>query len=84
MFDYSKLAGRIVEIMGTRTNFAKALGVSEHTISFKMCGKKQWTQREMYQSSVVLGFSTDEIPAYFFRPKVQRSQLDDSTSNTNQ
>ena len=38
-YDYSKLAGRIVEKFGTQYNFAIAMGLSERTISLKMNGK---------------------------------------------
>ena len=34
-FDFSKLSGKIVEKYGTQYNFAKAMGLSEHSLSTK-------------------------------------------------
>ena len=58
-YDYSKLAGRIVEKFGTQYNFAIAMGLSERTISLKMNGKVSWKDTE-----------TNFIHLYFFKEKV--------------
>lgn len=44
-FDYSKLRGRIVEKFGTQVNFAKAIKLSERTLSLKLNGKIFYTGR---------------------------------------
>ncbi len=70
-YDYSKLAGRIVEIFVTQANFAQAMNLSERTISLKMNGKISWKQDEMVTASKLLGFPYEQIPNYFFKQKVQ-------------
>ena len=75
MFDYSKLIGRIIEKYGTRGNFAKAIGISENSMSQKLTNKmaittddiKEWCKPEL------LDIPCDQIGAYFFTPKVQAS-----------
>jgi transcriptional regulator with XRE-family HTH domain len=70
MFDYSKLRGRIREILGTQSAFAKLLNISEATLSKKLNNDAEFTQGEMNLSSEVLNFPLSEIPVYFFNPKV--------------
>lgn len=70
-YDYSKLAGRIVEKCTTQAKFAEELGMSERTVSLKMNGKVGWKQEEMIRASSVLDFPLSDIPAYFFNQKVQ-------------
>jgi len=71
-FDYSKLKGRIVEKYGSRTEFAKAMNVSEQTISRKINGKIPWKQPEICKAIEVLGLEESDIQDYFFVQKVQR------------
>ena len=40
-FDYSKLAGAIHEKFRTQANFAKAIGLSERSLSLKLIGNKK-------------------------------------------
>lgn len=70
MFDYSKLRGRIREILGTQSMFAKLLGISEATLSKKLNNETDFTQSEMNRSCDLLKFPCAEIPAYFFTVKV--------------
>ena len=65
-FNYNKLDGKITEQYGTRGSFAKALGVSERTLSLKMNGHIAWKQSEISKACTVLGIKTKEIPIYFF------------------
>ena len=69
MFDYSKLRGRIREILGTQSMFAKLLGISEATLSKKLNNETDFTQSEMNKSCELLKFESSEIPAYFFTIK---------------
>ncbi len=70
-FDYSKLSGRIREKYGTQSNFAKALGMSERSLSLKIGGKRAWTQTEMNRAILCLELRSQDIPDYFFKEKVQ-------------
>ena len=65
-FNYSKLEGRIEEKFGTRGAFAKALGVSERTMSLKMNGVVSWKQSEISAVCQILDIKTRDIPLYFF------------------
>ena len=49
-FDYSKLKGKIVEKFGTQGAFAKALGLSQRSLSFKLQGKVFFRQDESHKS----------------------------------
>lgn len=69
--DYSKLRGKIIEKYGSQMSFAKAMGVSERTLSLKMSGKRDWKQHEMRLAINLLGLSEQDIIDYFFKLKVQ-------------
>ena len=71
VYDYSKLLGRITEIFKNQANFAKAMGLSERTISLKLTQKIGWRQNEIVRACDVLHIGFDEIPVYFFVLKVQ-------------
>lgn len=70
-FDYKKLRGKIVEVFGTQCEFAKAIGWSERTLSLKMNGSRTWKQTDICKAIKLLGLSGEDIPIYFFTPKVQ-------------
>lgn len=72
-YDYSKLEGRIKEVFGGQSNFAKAMELSERSVSLKINGIRGWKQPEMIRACELLGVEVSEIPAYFFTLKVQRS-----------
>lgn len=73
MYDYSKLTGKIIEVFGTRREFARALGLSEHSVSVKLKGFSSWKDRDISKAAEILGVELSEIPNYFFKPKVQMS-----------
>ncbi|MDQ0202515.1 DUF739 family protein [Pectinatus haikarae] len=70
-FDYSKLRGRIVEKYGTQGAFARALGVSERTVSLKLNNRIFFSQDEINRSLFLLGINVNDVTAYFFNEKVQ-------------
>lgn len=65
-YNYSKLLGRIVEKVGTQSNFADQMQLSERTISLKLNGKISWKQSEIIKACSVLEIEDQDIPAYFF------------------
>lgn len=69
--DYSRLRGRIVERYGSQMSFAKAMNISERTLSLKMSGKRDWKQLEIRRAINLLGLSDGDIVDYFFKLKVQ-------------
>ena len=70
-FNYSKLAGRIKEKFGTQSNFAKAMELSERSLSLKMNNRKAWKQTEILKASELLEIDTEQVHLYFFTEKVQ-------------
>lgn len=70
-YDYSKLAGRIVEKFGTREKFSTAMGLSRRTLSLKMNGKVEWKQNEILLACKLLDLKSIDIPSYFFILVVQ-------------
>lgn len=70
-FNYSKLEGRIREVCKTNRAFAEQIGLSEHSVSYKLSGKSPWKHTEIYKACEVLGISDGDIPLYFFVVEVQ-------------
>ena len=64
--NYSKLRGRIVEILGTQLVFAQKMGLSETSVSKKMRGSIPWKQSEMILAAKILKFPETDIGLYFF------------------
>lgn len=69
--NYDKLKGRIVEKYGTRKEFAKAVGLSERSVSMKLSGKIAWKQPEILKAVEVLSLESADIQEYFFNLEVQ-------------
>ena len=69
MVDYSKLKGRIVEVLGSQRVFAKAMDMSERTCSLKLTGQRVFTQAEILKAVEVLKLEKEEIVRYFFTEK---------------
>ncbi len=65
-FDYRKLKGKIKEIFDTQDAFAKALGISNVTLSAKLNNKTEFSQKEIDKASDLLNIEKEEIPNYFF------------------
>jgi len=65
-YDYSKLNGRIVERYKTQIEFAKAVELSERSLSLKLNNLVGWKQREIARAARLLGLTSDEIGTYFF------------------
>ena len=70
-FNYAKLKGRIKEKYGKQEDFAKAIGLTPTTFSFKINGKAKWKQDEIVKAAKLLEISQDEIVEYFFNYKVK-------------
>lgn len=70
-FNYSKLRGRIIEKYGSQSDFAKAFGCSDRTLSLKMNGKRPWKQTEILYAIKLLELSEEDIQDYFFTLEVQ-------------
>lgn len=73
MFDYSKLKGKIKEVFGTQSAFAKTMGLSGVSLSSKLNGLTQFTQAEMNKACMLLEIPLNQLPVYFFTPKVKET-----------
>ncbi len=73
-FNYSKLAGRIKEKLGTQGNFASAMELSERSMSLKMNNRKPWKQTEILRACEVLEIDKEQVHLYFFSEKAQRNE----------
>ncbi|HJA24701.1 MAG TPA: DUF739 family protein [Candidatus Fournierella merdigallinarum] len=74
MFDYSKLLGKIKEIYKTQDAFAIALGIGRVSLSQRLNNRMDFSQNEIKKACELLGLAEGDIPAYFFTPKVQKSE----------
>ncbi len=74
-FDYSKLRGKIREVFKTQSAFAKAMGMSNTSLSAKLNNNVEFSQKEIDKASDLLKIKKEEIPVYFFTPKVEETEL---------
>jgi hypothetical protein len=73
LYNYAKLNGKITEVCGSQAEFAKRVGLSQHSVSAKLTNKVNFKQDEIEDSIRVLGIDRDSITAYFFDDNVQGS-----------
>jgi transcriptional regulator with XRE-family HTH domain len=79
-FDYTQLKARIFEMYGTQEAFANALGMSLHTLSYRLNGRLYFTANEMAAIAELLKFPKDakdnyrhrDFMRYFFTKKIQK------------
>ncbi len=71
--DYSKLKGKIKEVFGTQSAFAKAMGLSGVSLSSKLNNITHFTQVEINRACELLSIPVEFIPVYFFTEKVKTS-----------
>ena len=72
-FDYSKLNGRITEIFNSQKKFAKAMNLSERSISLKLNNQRYWKNNEITIACDLLLIPDNQIGDYFFKPEVQET-----------
>lgn len=73
-FDYSRLRGKIREVLGTEGAFAKSIGRSHNFISAVFADRAIFSQDDIVKAVNVLGISISDIGVYFFTPKVHKSE----------
>ncbi len=74
-FNYAKLRGRIREIFGTEYKFAQAMKLSPQSLSKKLNGKVEFTQKEIERAIELLRIPPEEITLYFFHSRVRDPEL---------
>lgn len=72
-FDFSKLRGRIKEKFGSEKAFAYAMGMTPGRLSARLNGKKHFGGDEIVLACQLLDIPNEEIGAYFFQPKFDKS-----------
>lgn len=65
-YNYSVLKGKIKEKYDTQSNFAKALGMSEGTLTSRLNNTSCFTQEDIRKCIELLGIDYSEIGKYFF------------------
>lgn len=63
---YPKIRGRIVELYGSQENFAESLGLSKTSVSKKLNGISNFTQKDILEWAIKLEIPMNEIGVYFF------------------
>lgn len=65
-YTYSKLKGKIKEVYGTQGSFAKALGLSENSLSNKLNGKIGLSQEDIELWSELLHIDKSDYASFYF------------------
>lgn len=73
-YDYSKLRGRIREVLGTEGAFAERLGRSQNFLTKVFNGDTYFGQKDIETGSDVLNIPVQEIGTYFFTKKVHKNE----------
>lgn len=70
MFDYSDLLGKIKTVCKTQKAFGAAMGMKLPAVNQRLNNKIDWSPAEIMKACDVLDIDKNEIPRYFFKPKV--------------
>ena len=72
--DYSFLRGKIVENCKSASAFARKLGISRQSLSYKLNNKTSFTQEQISMSIEILSLTEEETMKCFFLPlKVEKT-----------
>ena len=64
--DYSELRKKIRGKYLRLEDFAKDLGITAGTLTFKLSGKSEWSRAEIEKAAELLELTPNEILHYFF------------------
>lgn len=73
VFDRNKLKGKIKEVFSTQQNFAKAVGMSESSISSRLNNETELSNKEIRVWAEKLDI-LENISEYFFTLVVQKQE----------
>lgn len=62
---YDFLAGRLRQLKMQQRDLARALAMSETSLSHRMTGQVPWRVDEMYDVLRIIGAAPAELPLYF-------------------
>ncbi len=63
---YNKIRGKIVEVYGSQKEFAKAIGLSEQSVTAKLNGRTDMSQDDILKWADALKLEVSDIGNYFF------------------
>lgn len=63
---FPKLRGKIREVYGAQSDFARAMGKDPSTISAKLSSKTDWNREEIERACDLLNIPLTEVSDYFF------------------
>lgn len=72
MFNYSKLKGRIIEKIGSFSEYANMLGMSYQSLNMKLNGNRKFSQDQILKSANILDIDIQDIGIYFFNLNVEK------------
>lgn len=73
-YNYSSLTRRIKEKFNTQKNFSKKIGLSRTSLNLRLNNKREFSQEEILKSIKVLDLKEEDIPEYFFKLKVHKTE----------
>lgn len=71
IYDYRKLKGKIKEVYDIQSEFAKALDISDTSLTNKLNSSTYFYQTEIDLACELLDIPVNEIGVYFFTKKVE-------------
>ena len=74
-YNYQRLRGLIREHCGTQQKFANKIGISTMTLSQRLNGKLQFTQKEMEDTMAIFELSNENIPLIFFESSIRKTVI---------
>ena len=72
MYDYRKLKAKIMEVFGSQTEFAKAMGLGYTGLSQRLNNHMSWKTPEIVLACELLGIPLEKAHAYFFVAEVRK------------
>ena len=72
--NYAKLRGKIKEVYGIQSDFARAMRMNPATLSFKLNGNTPWKREEIELACQLLYIPLEEAYLYFFNRKIKISK----------
>lgn len=66
VFDFSKLRGKVVEVLGSQNKLAEEMGISYVTLSRKFSQKTVFSTSDIIHICMILDIPKEEIGMYFY------------------
>lgn len=73
-FDYSKLRGRIKEVVGTQSALAQEIGIGKVSLSKRLNNELDFSSSDIISACETLKIEKIDIPIYFFTEKAQKHE----------